>query len=50
MESPAELTEKGIKTPYGNEKWIGPTVRNILTNEKYKGRCAPSEEIYFGLI
>lgn len=22
---------------YGNEKWIGPTVRNILTNEKYKG-------------
>ena len=32
-----ELTEKGIKTPYGNEKWIGPTVRNILTNEKYKG-------------
>ena len=27
----------GVKTPYGNEKWIGPTVRNILTNEKYKG-------------
>ena len=24
-------------TRNGNEKWIGPTVRNILTNEKYKG-------------
>lgn len=34
-----ELTEKGIKTQYGNEKWIGPTVRNILTNEKYKGNA-----------
>ena len=33
----AELTQMGVKTPYGNEKWIGPTVRNILTNEKYKG-------------
>lgn len=22
---------------YGNEKWIEPTVRNILTNENYKG-------------
>lgn len=32
-----ELTEKGIPTPYGNAKWLGPTIRNILTNEKYKG-------------
>lgn len=32
-----ELTEKGVKTPFGYEVWKGPTVRNILQNEKYKG-------------
>lgn len=31
------LTEKGIKTPAGKDKWHGTTVKSILTNEKYKG-------------
>lgn len=31
------LTEKGIKTPAGKDKWHGSTVKSILTNEKYKG-------------
>ncbi len=32
-----KLTEQGIKTPAGKEKWHGSTVKSILTNEKYKG-------------
>lgn len=32
-----ELTEKGVKTPAGKNKWSPTTVRSILTNEKYKG-------------
>lgn len=31
------LTEKGIPTPAGKEKWTSSTVSSILTNEKYKG-------------
>ena len=33
----AELTARGYKTPYGYEIWNGVTVKNILTNEKYRG-------------
>ena len=32
-----QLTEKGIPTPAGKQKWLAETVRSILTNEKYKG-------------
>lgn len=32
-----ELTNRGIKTPSGKEKWHVSTVKSILTNEKYKG-------------
>lgn len=32
-----QLTSEGIKTPCGKEKWSKLTVKNILTNEKYKG-------------
>ena len=31
------LTESGIKTPGGKDKWQKSTVDSILTNEKYKG-------------
>lgn len=31
------LTENGIPTPMGKEKWSVSTVKSILTNEKYKG-------------
>ena len=31
------LTEQGIPTPGGKTEWQASTVRNILTNEKYKG-------------
>lgn len=31
------LTERGIKTPSGKDKWNATTVRRILTNEKYNG-------------
>lgn len=33
----AELTEQGIPTPAGKEKWASHTIKSILTNEKYKG-------------
>ena len=33
----AELTEQGIPTPAGKEKWASRTIKSILTNEKYKG-------------
>lgn len=32
-----ELTKRGLKTPYGKDKWRIGAVRGILTNEKYKG-------------
>ncbi|XVG96573.1 recombinase family protein [Eubacteriales bacterium KG125] len=32
-----ELTNRGIKTPFGKSKWHVSTVKSILTNEKYKG-------------
>jgi DNA invertase Pin-like site-specific DNA recombinase len=32
-----ELTEKGIKSPAGNDKWNPSCVNSILRNEKYKG-------------
>lgn len=32
-----ELTYRGIKTPFGKDKWHVSTVKSILTNEKYKG-------------
>ena len=31
------LTEQGIPTPRGKQKWHSSTVESILTNEKYKG-------------
>ncbi|MEE5993589.1 MAG: recombinase family protein [Oscillospiraceae bacterium] len=31
------LTEEGIPTPFGKEKWCSSSVRRILVNEKYKG-------------
>ena len=33
----AELTAQGIPTPGGKQKWAIGTIKNILTNEKYKG-------------
>ncbi|MCD8331725.1 MAG: recombinase family protein, partial [Oscillospiraceae bacterium] len=32
-----KLTEIGVLTPTGNEKWPASTVKSILQNEKYKG-------------
>ena len=31
------LTEDGIPTPWGKDKWTFSTIQSILTNEKYKG-------------
>jgi hypothetical protein len=31
------LTKEGIPTPRNKSKWYCSTVKNILTNEKYKG-------------
>ena len=31
------LTDEGIPTPTGKEKWRGTTIESILTNEKYRG-------------
>ena len=31
------LTDEGIPTPSGRERWASSTVESILTNEKYKG-------------
>lgn len=33
----AELTKRGIPTPYGLQIWNGRTIKNILQNEKYRG-------------
>ena len=38
------LTEKGIKTPGGKDKWSATTIRRILTNEKYKGDALLQKE------
>ena len=32
-----KLTAKGIKSPRASNKWSPETIRNILSNEKYKG-------------
>ncbi len=32
-----ELTQMGIKTPAGKDKWCSRTILSILRNEKYKG-------------
>ncbi len=32
-----ELTKRGIKSPGGKDEWNKQTVRNMLSNEKYKG-------------
>ena len=32
-----KLTDDGIKTPGGKDKWSISTVKSILSNEKYKG-------------
>ena len=32
-----ELTEKGVKTPAGKDRWYTSSVLSILKNEKYKG-------------
>ncbi len=31
------LTEEGVPTPAGKEKWSNTTVRSLLSNEKYRG-------------
>ena len=31
------LTNEGIPTPSGKEKWYATSIKSILTNEKYKG-------------
>lgn len=35
----ADLTNDGIKTPAGKDRWHISTVKSILSNEKYKGDC-----------
>ena len=39
-----ELTKRGLKTPYGKDKWRIGAVRGILTNEKYKGDALLQKE------
>ena len=39
MDIAKKLTDAGIPSPTGLEKWYEGTVRSILKNEKYKG-CA----------
>lgn len=39
-----KLTELGIPTPMGKDKWWCSTVLNILTNEKYKGDALLQKE------
>ena len=40
-----KLTEMGVKTPAGKDKWNQSTVKSILKNEKYKG-CALLQKTY----
>lgn len=37
------LTDKGILTPRGKQKWQSSTVESILTNEKYNTSCDSQE-------
>ena len=32
-----ELTDEGVPTSKGKRNWAVPTVKSMLTNEKYKG-------------
>ncbi len=40
----AELTNMGIKSPGGKDKWNSATVRRMLSNEKYKGDALLQKE------
>ena len=40
----AELTDSGIKSPGGKDKWNSATVRRMLSNEKYKGDALLQKE------
>lgn len=40
----AELTDMGIKSPSGKDKWNSATVRRMLSNEKYKGDALLQKE------
>lgn len=40
----AELTDTGIKSPGGKDKWNSATVRRMLSNEKYKGDALLQKE------
>ena len=40
-----KLTDAGIPSPTGKEKWYEGTIRSILKNEKYKG-CALLQKTY----
>lgn len=40
----ADLTNMGIKSPGGKDKWNGATVRRMLSNEKYKGDALLQKE------
>ena len=40
----AELTDMGIKSPGGKDKWNSATVRRMLSNEKYKGDALLQKE------
>ena len=39
-----ELTDKGIKTVTGKDKWCRQTINRILSNEKYKGDALLQKE------
>lgn len=40
-----ELTEMGIKSLGGKDKWNGATIRRMLSNEKYKGDALIQKEL-----
>jgi DNA invertase Pin-like site-specific DNA recombinase len=40
------LTDEGIPTPGGGERWHSGTVKSILSNEKYKGDALLQVESY----
>ena len=39
-----ELTQRGIESPSGKDKWNQGTVRRMLSNEKYKGDALLQKE------
>lgn len=39
-----EMTQMGIKTPLGKDKWNKVTIRHMLSNEKYKGDALLQKE------